>query len=67
VGGVDGDNHRLAGNQQRLCVGERAIVAPLPDQRGVKLAGGQRGKQRLGLVLDKRQVDLRVGAVECAD
>jgi hypothetical protein len=31
----------------------------------VELAGGQRSKQRVGLVLQQRQLDPRVAAVEC--
>jgi hypothetical protein len=48
VGWVDGGHQQFTGDQQGRKVGRWAVVAALADQRGVEVAGGQRGQQRVG-------------------
>ena len=63
---IHGQYHRLPGDQQRPQVRRRAIVAAQADYCGVQFSGDQRGHQGIGLILDQRQLDGGMRAMEHA-
>src|SRR5579859_6800779 len=65
--GVGRQDRRLAGHEDRLKAGRRALARAKAEEGGVEVACGQPVEQRVGLILDERQLNAGVLASERAD